>query len=286
METVTKRHTMNGKEKKYPKIIQKIMDVTPAIAQKFLLKNNNNRPFKVERIDEYAEQMRKGLWVINNDDICLDWDGFLNNGQHRMAAVVKSGKTVKMSFKFGVDPMVFDTMDSGKKRTSGDAFSIAGIKNGDAKSAIVKFYLQFKQEKFFIYIDGKHRLQHNDILAYGMANKKRMEEVYSATKSIFKGFRAIPIRYLGAFYWKFSDINQESANDFFEKYRTGLGITENHPVYVLRRKLMEDATSLKKVPFGNKIQWFVEMWNAYRQKRTVTNIRTKYKKGEDVPRPI
>lgn len=303
METLT--HKMNGikqktsftknlythrdekkMEKKYPTIIQKIIDVTPQMASKWLSLNNNNRPFKEEKIEEYAEQMRKGLWVINNDDICLDYYGYLNNGQHRLSAVVKCGLTIKMSFKLGLNPNVFSTMDCGKVRTSGNALDIAGIKNGNEKSAIIKFYLQFKVNKFFIYIDGKHRPQHNDILNYALANRDRLEEVYKCTKSILKGFGAIRSAYLGAFYWKFSDINQESANDFFEKYRTGLGLHERHPIYVLRRKLMEDATSMKKVPFANKILWVVQAWNFYREGKSVSNFRTKYKKGDIFPKPI
>lgn len=276
---------MNGKSSKVTRTItQKIITVTPTIAQEFLLKNANNRPLKTERIDEYVSQMRKGLWEIQNDDICFDWNGNLINGQHRLNAVIKYGKPVDMSFKFGLTPTVFSKMDSNKPRTSGDAYSIAGINNGNAKSAIVRFYMQYKRGKFFIYVDGKNRLGNNEILDFGLENEHKLNEVYNYTKKVFKSFKEIPMRYLGALYWKLSDIDQKSADDFFEKYRTGFGLSERHPIHVLRVKLMSDRNSVKKYPFSDKILWFVMAWNYYRQGKTITKFR--YDKDAEFPRPI
>lgn len=55
-----------SKEKRHAS--SKIMMISPAIAQEFLLKNNNNRPLRKERVEHYLNQMRKGLWDVQNDE--------------------------------------------------------------------------------------------------------------------------------------------------------------------------------------------------------------------------
>lgn len=263
----------------------RIMTITPAIAQEFLLKNDNNRPLRKERIEQYADQMRKGLWKVQNDDICFDWDGKLLNGQNRLSAVLKYGKPVEMSVKFGLDPSTFALMDTGAVRSAGDIFSIGGIKNGNAKAAITKFYLQFRKGKFFD--KGgivRYRMGNNEILAFADKNSKRCEEVYDYTNRIYKNFKPIPSRFLGALYWVLSDIDQTAANDFFELYATGIGLTVTHPVYVLRNKLMQDMNSVKKYPATDKLLWFVMSWNYWRLGKTVTKFR--YDDKSEFPKPI
>lgn len=274
----------NSTEKKNVKPSSKIMTITPAMAQEFLLKNNNNRPLKKERVDEYVSQMRKGFWAVQNDDICFDWDGNLLNGQHRLNAVVIYGKPVEMGVKFGLHPNAFAIIDSGKIRTSGEALSCDGMSNSNAKASIVRFYMQYNRGKFAIYSDGRNRIGNNEILNFARENKKKLEEVYAFTKKVFKSFKPVPMRYLGALYWKLSDIDQPSADAFFDKYATGIGLTERHPIYILRTKLLSDYTSVKKYPIADKILWFVMAWNYYRQNRTVTKFR--YDKDSEFPRPI
>lgn len=158
------------------------MVITPAMAQEFLLKNTKNRPIKKERVEKYVAQMRKGLWAVQNDDICFDWDGNLLNGQHRLSAIIKHGKPVEMGVKFGLHPSSFAIIDSGKIRTAGEALAVDGMSNSNAKSAIVRFYMQYKRGKFYIYSDGKNRIGNNEILNFSRENSARIEEVYAYTK--------------------------------------------------------------------------------------------------------
>ena len=55
-----------------------------------------NRPLSKKTVKKYAEAMKKGGWVLNNDAICIDDSGALINGQHRLEAVIVSGCTVPM----------------------------------------------------------------------------------------------------------------------------------------------------------------------------------------------
>lgn len=263
-----------------------IITVTPAIAQEFLMLNDNNRPIRKERVENYLDQMKKGLWDVQNDDICFDTEGKLMNGQHRLSAVIKFGKPVEMGVKFGLNPRTFAIMDQGGNRTGGDIFAISGIKNGNAKASIVKFYLQFRKGK---YLDKgglvRYKIGNNEILTYAEKNAKRLDEIYNYNAKIYKQFKPIPARYLGAIYWVLADIDQQSANDFFELYGSGVGLAANHPIYVLRTKLLSDMNSIKKYQITDKLIWVVLAWNYYRQGKTITRFKYDFKEGE-YPKPI
>lgn len=263
----------------------KIMMISPGMAQEFLLKNNNNRPLRKERVEHYLNQMRKGLWDVQNDDICFDWDGNLINGQHRLSAIVRLGKTVEMGVKFGLNPRAFTIIDSGATRSAGDSLSIVGLTNSNAKAAITKFYMQFRRGNF-VDRGGIVRTPFSitEVVVFAEENAKRLEEVYSFTTKIYKDFKPIPSRYIGALYWILSDIDTEAANAFFELYGTGIGLTQRHPVYILRTKLMSDMNSIKKYPTTDKLLWFIMAWNYYRQGRTVTQLR--YNDKTEFPKPI
>ena len=65
--------------------------ITPEYAKELLDYNKKNRSLSKATVDRYAEDMRKDNWQQNGEAIKIDWDGNLIDGQHRLAACVKSG---------------------------------------------------------------------------------------------------------------------------------------------------------------------------------------------------
>lgn len=107
--------------------------ITPAIAQ-FLLTNHNgrNRPVKQTRVDQYAMELKLEKWKYNGERILFDKDGQLLSGQHRLLAILKSGVSMLVDLKFGIDPDVRDTIDAGAPRSTKD---IRRLVTGDPDSA-------------------------------------------------------------------------------------------------------------------------------------------------------
>lgn len=116
---------------------QKIVDVTPRIADAWLRKNKINRDPRATVIDTYATAMRRGEWKLSPQGIAFDEDGNLQDGQHRLEAVKLSGVTVKMVVWEGCPPETFQITDLGLKRTVGDVLGeskdVAAIGNFFAK---------------------------------------------------------------------------------------------------------------------------------------------------------
>ena len=91
--------------------------ITPNDAAAMLQKNPNYRRINDKRVLSYALKMEQGFWQENGEPIQFDKSGNLLNGQHRLKAIIKSGKAQKMLVVRDVEANVFDV---GKTRTWSD----------------------------------------------------------------------------------------------------------------------------------------------------------------------
>ena len=76
-----------------------VVEVSPEVAQKLLSNNHENRPIEEDRVREYAEKMQHGEWkekMPGASPLIVMKEGELINGQHRLMAVLRYGKSVRM----------------------------------------------------------------------------------------------------------------------------------------------------------------------------------------------
>ena len=86
--------------------------ITPEKAAQYLKRNTDNyRKLSRTKVAQYAAEMKAGKWQENGEAIQFGEDGTLKNGQHRLAAVVMSGVTLKMLTVWGVkgDVSIYDS---------------------------------------------------------------------------------------------------------------------------------------------------------------------------------
>lgn len=95
--------------------------ITPELASELLKYNSNNRVLSEVTVKKYTEQMLKGRWKLDSSAIAVDTKGKLSNGQHRLNAVIASGKSARFLFAFGIDN--HSEMDRGKARNIKDNIS-------------------------------------------------------------------------------------------------------------------------------------------------------------------
>jgi hypothetical protein len=109
-----------------------IVIVTPELAERLLrYHNSRNRKFQEATADRYASDMRRGAWRKGSAAIGIDTDGQLTNGQHRLAAVVKSGCTVEMPFIFNCEPESRLKEDTLRPRNEADRLQLSGFPDAD-----------------------------------------------------------------------------------------------------------------------------------------------------------
>lgn len=91
--------------------------VTPALAERWLLKNSFNRSIGERLIENYARQMIAGNWRRTHQGIAFDEEGVVIDGQHRLHAVIRSGKSVPMLVFLNEKQSIHEALDGGKHRT-------------------------------------------------------------------------------------------------------------------------------------------------------------------------
>lgn len=89
--------------------------VTPQVAQELLRTQIINRPLNYATVKKYANDMANGNWEQCGDTICVDQNGCLTDGQHRLRAIIESGVAQRMLLVKGIEHSIYK--DTGSKRT-------------------------------------------------------------------------------------------------------------------------------------------------------------------------
>ena len=64
---------------------------------------------KQKKVDSYVKDLEDGVWRLNGKTITFDANGRLLGGQHRLHAVVQSGKSLTTLVVRGLDPEILET---------------------------------------------------------------------------------------------------------------------------------------------------------------------------------
>lgn len=114
-----------------------IVDVTPAMAEQWLGANKTNRKLREGVSERYAQDMTNGAWTQCTSPIAFYADGELADGQHRLWAVVESGKTVKFPVARGLSRDDGLNIDMGLNRTLVDNARIAGVTGATLSNTLI-----------------------------------------------------------------------------------------------------------------------------------------------------
>lgn len=91
-----------------------LVDVTPDRAATWLEQTNRrNRKIKESVVVQYARDMRDDKWILTHQGIAFSPDDILLDGQHRLWAIVESGRTVPMYVWRNVTDEAMLVIDSG-----------------------------------------------------------------------------------------------------------------------------------------------------------------------------
>lgn len=77
----------------------RMLMVSPDLARLLLSKNPENRPVNNERVNELSKKILTGEWKDRGQGflpVIVMKDGTVIDGQHRLCAIVQSGKAAKM----------------------------------------------------------------------------------------------------------------------------------------------------------------------------------------------
>mgnify|MGYP003624505484 FL=1 len=131
--------------KKKSDISVSLVYITPEIAEHYLSYNTQNRKESVSSISFLTQQMNKGLFIENGESIVFDKNMKLTDGQHRLMAIINSGKSYHIPVVKGVNIKSMATYDTGKNRSAADVLSINGFKNANLLSTFIKLINKYEK---------------------------------------------------------------------------------------------------------------------------------------------
>jgi predicted pyridoxine 5'-phosphate oxidase superfamily flavin-nucleotide-binding protein len=127
----------------------RIENITPEDAQQLLdHPQNRNRRLNDAAVTRIANEIDNGTYRLNGEAIIIGRDGQVLDAQHRLAAVVRAGKTIESVVVRGVDPAYMASIDSGRSRSAGDYLAISGIENYNSVAAAVNALAFYKVQSY------------------------------------------------------------------------------------------------------------------------------------------
>jgi hypothetical protein len=115
------------------------------VAEAVLTYNTGNRKINKRKLQQLVDQMSRGEFINTGEPIIISREGVLNDGQHRLQAVVEADVEVDLDVRFGISREAFRVTDTGASRTPGDVLTIMGAHAGGQVSSTVRLLLLYER---------------------------------------------------------------------------------------------------------------------------------------------
>jgi hypothetical protein len=112
----------------------KLQTITPQVAECYLITNRNVRTPDANRVEKYANSIRRGEWVVTHQGIAFNADGNLVDGQHRLLAVIQAGMPVDMLVTTNVSNEAVPEMDRNTPRNNA---TLLGVSKREAETVTI-----------------------------------------------------------------------------------------------------------------------------------------------------
>lgn len=221
-----------------------IVNISPQIAEEYLKTNINNRKLQFKRVTQYAEDMRNGKWQLNGESIKFNKSGKLIDGQHRLAAVIKSKATIQSLVTWGVDDNV-TTMDRGQNRTTAQCFVFGGVDEVLANNTLIAAVRQH----FYMVNNSVLNVSDATILQFIMDHEENLRKVLEiCPKKNSSGQQKVNTRnsaFMIAIFYALEDgISYETCQEFSKIVRDGfMSNPWDSPAIVCRNDMLSNNVS-------------------------------------------
>ena len=134
------------KKQDYSDVKISIETIDKRKALEYLDKNFKfNRSITRRSIENYANQMRNGDWVLSWDAIAFNTKDELINGQHRLSGLIEANTSCEFFVIRNLPHKTAQYSDNGRKRTQSERITIAGTPmHSKSCSAIKNAFTDFK----------------------------------------------------------------------------------------------------------------------------------------------
>lgn len=247
-------------------LFTEILTITPGQARALLELNQGNRRITKASLARWQRAMAAGLWVQNGETLKVASNGMLNDGQHRLEAVVATNRPAPAIIVWGVDRDAILTTDIGKVRAPGDTLTMAGYTNGTAKAAAMRLILnlEFKHDLSRKWENGEIRA------ACDVA--PNLDDSINPGQVVGRHYRQPP-SLMTALHYMAARYDRPMADAFFHALATGGHDETDHPIRKLRTRLHDNMAAKAKLPQPEVAALVIKAFNAYALGRPMQLLR-------------
>lgn len=260
-------------------VMYELVWVTPAIAERWLYRNNSNRPMRSDVVDKLSRDMIAGRFEENGDAVRVSRSGDLMDAQHRLAARQASGTSGWMLVVSNLPDEARDTVDDGAKRTMGDRFAFHGETDPKTLAAVVRRALLWGR-------GTKHptaKYQPSALESFEfLAEHPELRQASQAAMHHRKAKLLAPST-IGLCWWLFAALDETQCSEFFDRLGDGAMLHKGNPILTLRNRLLDLNSQPGRVLEAHATAMTIKAWNAVREGRDMTINR--FAENEKFPTP-
>lgn len=233
------------------KVVVSFELIDPETAARMLEMNTSNyRQMSDAVVKRYVKDLESNLWTHTTATIAFTVSGVLVDGQHRLHAIVLSGKSVWMFVlrnlpeEFASDP----NQDKGKMRSVSVYINRTGIKNANVVAAAIRVLYRMAIG-VSINRHGATSLTDSQVLKC----VDFMPHLFFECTDWVAGCVSVKKTYApasnSAFYYLASSHNAEAARRFFDVYSRRVDESSAHPANVLREQVISNRKLIDNEKF-------------------------------------
>ena len=245
-------------------ITSKEEPITPSKALEYLGTIEKNRGVTQAKVIQYTKAMRDGEWDETlGDPIRFDADGHLLDGQHRLWAVVEFDKPVKFTVRRGLAKKSFLAMDQGRVRSLSDALHIQEESYCVALAGAIRVLWAYNRTGVFTrHTMPAYRGSTPQLLALLDEHPRlrdHMREAGLVRSDVGGGHSPWSVMM-----YVMTSIDSVDAEAFIHKLRTGEDLSARSPILALRKRLLANKTSLRRMEQTHYCALVIKAWNDFR----------------------
>jgi hypothetical protein len=258
--------------------------ITPEHATSILENMTCNRKVRDRHVTRLAHMMRDGEWHDDaGDPIRFGSDNQLLDGQHRLWAIVQSGIPRRMVVLRGIQTGTMAVLDTGVRRTLADYLGMQGEHYYKTLAGTLSFLWNYEITGT---LDGSTDW-HKDTKSFSIGRGLELLDRNPGIRdSLLPGtllsrhMHGGPARWAAIHYTLFQ-VDPLDAAVFANMLVTGEGIPAGSPVSLLRQRLLQNITSMTKLPTREYTALVLKSWNLWRRGLDVKLLS--YKPGGAYP---
>jgi hypothetical protein len=242
--------------------------ITPAMAANWLAKNTINRNLYPALVKTYAEDMELDRWQNNGETIKFSEEGTLLDGQHRLHAIVKVNKSVRMVVARGVAIESFRSIDTGMRRSNAQILAMDGVTSSAIVASACRWIVMLENNRTYSHKNSVTTAQVFDAL------QRHPVVSHFATRHHEKGSKSLlPSASLAVLVLASHKYGLEIVNDFLDAFASGVGLKKGDPAYELRERMIANSCRVAKLNTQTIVAMTVKAVRAHCQSKIVGVLR-------------